>query len=147
MFTRKPPSATEYKCPDCDTMLSCQADLKLHRNTQHPDGTKVKAQCPYPDCRYEAYQKSNLKAHINANHSDEPQYPCPNCHKFLTSAIALIRHRKIVHDYHPCNTLSYLFKGTSKDRGEATLSKTRDHHAVVPHSTQNAPSSTGTGSL
>ena len=75
--------------------------------------------------------------------SDDARYPCPDCHKYLTDPVSLIRHRTMVHGHDPRHMLNHLLKEAEKNRGEAT----RDQQAasVVPHSTQNASSSTPQG--
>ncbi|KAN0139208.1 hypothetical protein V8E53_002709 [Lactarius tabidus] len=144
--THNSPSATEAKCPDCGTTLSRQSDLKRHRKTQHPDGTEVKAHCPYAGCEYKTDQRSNLMAHMNARHSNESRYPCPDCGKGFTDPAARIRHRKTTHGYQPYHTPRYYARRALKEaeqRAKAALKKTGDQKAAnaFPPSTQSVSSS------
>ncbi|KAH9064296.1 hypothetical protein EDB87DRAFT_1766527 [Lactarius vividus] len=140
---RKFPSTSEATCPDCGTTLSCAADMKRHRKTQHPDGTEVKAHCPHAGCNYKTDQKSNLKTHINARHSD------------FSDPSSLTRHRKSKHDYKPHHKDNFRDRQTLKKAKKALMAKrksgkkvskeTRDQRAV-PHDTRNASSSAATAS-
>ncbi|KAI9466635.1 hypothetical protein BJY52DRAFT_5288 [Lactarius psammicola] len=145
--TRNFPSTSEAKCPDCGATLSRGSDLKRHRKTQHPDGTEVKAHCPHSGCQYKTDQKSNLKAHIDARHSNQLRYRCPDCDKGFTDPAARIRHRKRTHGYKPYHTARYIARQSLKEAGQKSgkgvSNKTCDQQAV-PHNTQNASSSAAT---
>ncbi|KAI9430872.1 hypothetical protein H4582DRAFT_2014625 [Lactarius indigo] len=126
--TRKFPSTSEATCPDCGTTLSRGSDMKRHRNTQHPDGTEVKVHCPHAGCTYKTDQKSNLKAHINARHSNENHYPCPECNKYFSD---------------PSQALKKAKKALKAKRksGKKVSNEIRDQRAI-PHNAQNASSNT-----
>ncbi|KAH8982234.1 hypothetical protein EDB92DRAFT_131894 [Lactarius akahatsu] len=151
--TRKFPSTSEATCPDCGTTLSRASDMKRHRNTQHPDGTEVKVHCPHAGCKYKTDQKSNLKAHIGARHSNEDHHPCPDCNKRFADPSSLTRHRKSAHGHQPYHTDNFAARQTLKKAKKALKAKrksgkkvsneTHDQRAA-PHNTQNASSSAAT---
>ncbi|KAH9164177.1 hypothetical protein EDB89DRAFT_445532 [Lactarius sanguifluus] len=153
--TRKFPSTSEATCPDCGTTLSRGSDMKRHRKTQHPDGTEVKVYCPHAGCEYKTDQRSNLKAHINARHSTENHYPCPDCNTDFSDPSARTRHRKSTHGHEPYHKDDFDDRRTLKKAKKALMAKrksgkkvsneTRDQRAV-PHNTQNASSSAATPS-
>ncbi|KAI9448404.1 hypothetical protein H4582DRAFT_87088 [Lactarius indigo] len=148
-FTRNFPSTSEATCADCGATMSRGSDMKRHRNTQHPDGTEVKAHCPHAGCDYKTDQKSNLKAHINAS-SNENRYPCPDCNKGFSDPSALTRHRKSIHGYKPYHRDGFADRQALKKAKRALMAKrksgkkvsneTHDQQAV-PHNIQNASSS------
>lgn len=144
--TRNFPSTSEARCPDCGATLSRRSDLKRHRKTQHPDGTEVKVHCPYTSCEYKTDQKSNLKAHIDARHSNQLRYPCSDCGKGFTDPAARIRHRKRAHGYRPYHTPRYIAKQALKeaeqDSGNGSSNKTHDQRAA--NNTQDASSPAAT---
>ncbi|KAH9039018.1 hypothetical protein EDB84DRAFT_1071494 [Lactarius hengduanensis] len=152
---RKFPSTSEATCPDCGTTLSRGSDMKRHRKTQHPDGTEVKVHCPHAGCEYKTDQKSNLKAHTNARHSNENHYPCPDCNSGFTDPSALTRHRKSKHDHKPYHKDNFRDRQTLKKAKMALMAKRKSGKKVsketrdqrdVPHNTQNASSSAATAS-
>ncbi|KAI9432655.1 hypothetical protein H4582DRAFT_2102012 [Lactarius indigo] len=151
--TRKFPSTSEATCPDCGTTLSRGSDMKRHRNTQHPDGTEVKVHCPHAGCTYKTDQKSNLKAHINARHSNENHYPCPECNKYFSDPSSLTRHRKSTHGHQPHHADDFAARQALKKAKKALKAKRKSGKKVsneirdqraIPHNAQNASSSSTT---
>ncbi|KAN0131799.1 hypothetical protein V8E53_010327 [Lactarius tabidus] len=150
--TRNSSFTNGFKCPDCGMTLSGRSVLRRHRRTQHPDGTEFTAHCPYPSCEYKADQRSNLNAHMNVRHSNEPRYPCPDCGKGCTDPGARFRHRKTAHGHQPYHTPHYYARRALQEaekRAKAATGKTRNQQAanVFPQSTQSASSSTSSSAL
>ncbi|KAI0269369.1 hypothetical protein BC834DRAFT_967994 [Gloeopeniophorella convolvens] len=141
--SKNAPSISEAACPDCGTIISRLSDMKRHRLSQHPDGTETRLHCPHADCTYTATQKSNLKAHCDARHSNELRYACVDCGRRFSDPAARTRHRKNLHGYQPKHREQYLARKGQKGSGkEASLSLTRARRAdVAPYTLPLASSS------
>ncbi|KAG2738712.1 hypothetical protein P692DRAFT_201873749 [Suillus brevipes Sb2] len=91
---------TPVNCPICDKAICRSADLPRHVRTHYKDNEAFMHACPFPNCAYKAFQKTNLKTHIRT-HTGELSHRCPQCPFATKDQASLTRHRKNLHGYQP----------------------------------------------
>ncbi|KAF9267499.1 hypothetical protein L218DRAFT_691761 [Marasmius fiardii PR-910] len=91
-----------FSCDNCKYTTDRSVDLQRH-SVRHMSVEQQKACsffCPYPNCHYQAFQKSNLNTHLKI-HTKVKDQICPDCDFETNDPASLTRHRKRLHDYQP----------------------------------------------
>lgn len=70
--------------------------MKIHSENRD----KLMHRCPYPECKFENLQKSNVETHIRT-HTKTKSERCPDCDFTTVDPGSLTRHRKRIHGYIP----------------------------------------------
>ncbi|KAE9397798.1 hypothetical protein BT96DRAFT_1020588 [Gymnopus androsaceus JB14] len=110
------------QCNECGVVIAHRHDMRRHMRTHGVGMAQVKYQCSWPDCSFEALQKSNLNTHYRT-HSQDKSKACPEeSTTTCPSQGRLERRRKIVQrnllPHHPSDISS---PTSSKPSFDSTL--------------------------
>ncbi|KAJ8077798.1 hypothetical protein PM082_002232 [Marasmius tenuissimus] len=88
------------QCTICHVVISNKTDMPRHMKIHSENRDKLMHRCPYPDCKFENLQKSNVETHIRT-HTKAKTERCPDCDFSTVDPGSLTRHRKRIHGYVP----------------------------------------------
>ncbi|KAG7090294.1 hypothetical protein E1B28_011891 [Marasmius oreades] len=88
------------QCTICNVIISNKTDMPRHMKIHSENRDKLMHRCPYPDCKFENLQKSNVETHIRT-HTKAKTERCPDCDFSTVDPGSLTRHRKRIHGYIP----------------------------------------------
>lgn len=89
----------EYRCPECDKLFSCPANLASHRRwhkpkQQNPEGTKV----PAPEPKETSSDRDTPSPGLSESGSDDGLHDCQHCGKKFKRQAYLRKHAMAHHD-------------------------------------------------
>ncbi|KAJ7677713.1 hypothetical protein DFH06DRAFT_1316520 [Mycena polygramma] len=89
--------------PECPWTFKSKADLNRHlpQHMSPEEREKLMYKCTAPGCSFKSLQKSNLKTHFVAKHTEAKPHACPNCPFRTADPGCLNRHRGSIHGYTP----------------------------------------------
>ncbi|KAJ6481432.1 hypothetical protein C8R47DRAFT_1197651 [Mycena vitilis] len=87
--------------PECPWTFKSNADLNRHlpQHMSPEEREKLMYRCTAPGCSYKSLQKSNLKTHFVAKHTEAKPHACPDCPFRTADPGCLNRHRGSLHGY------------------------------------------------
>ncbi|ESK88994.1 transcriptional repressor ctcf-like [Moniliophthora roreri MCA 2997] len=88
------------QCTICNVIISNKTDMPRHMKIHSENRDKLMHRCPYPGCKFENLQKSNVETHIRT-HTKTKTERCPDCDFSTVDPGSLTRHRKRIHGYVP----------------------------------------------
>ncbi|KAF9257297.1 hypothetical protein L218DRAFT_1006306 [Marasmius fiardii PR-910] len=88
------------QCTICNVIISNKTDMPRHMKIHSENRDKLMHRCPYPGCKFENLQKSNVETHIRT-HTKAKTERCPDCDFSTVDPGSLTRHRKRIHGYVP----------------------------------------------
>ncbi|XP_013416136.1 zinc finger protein 425 [Lingula anatina] len=88
-----------YICELCPKVYMTEKALLQHKYTQHGLVDAEKAvRCTYPDCSFLTYSLLTMEDHCRAKHTEEKNFPCPQCNRKFSTKGSLKSHRLSRHE-------------------------------------------------
>ncbi|XP_013416137.1 zinc finger protein 26 isoform X1 [Lingula anatina] len=94
-----------YICELCSKVYMNEKRLLQHKYSHHGlvDADKV-VRCTYQDCSFLTYSSVTMENHCRAKHTEEKNFPCPQCNKRLSTKRSLHAHILSRHELrYTCN--------------------------------------------
>ena len=91
----------EYRCPECDKVFNCPANLASHRRWHKPRPPKPTLTDPRPDGGSDGEQESRGPGSPSSRQGDEGQFECPTCGKRFRRQAYLRKHAACHSDERP----------------------------------------------
>ena len=122
----------EYRCPECDKVFNCPANLASHRRWHKPrpitkpSGPKTLLPTPGSPAKSESSADSHEERRTPTPPGEEPQFECSTCGKKFKRQAYLRKHMASHDDNrpYPCRICNKMF------RSEATRSKHMVQHTA-----------------